>query len=426
MKAKTRMRTIAMLAMAVVLLISLGGVRMPSAQAAPTWNLSWSDEFNGASGSAPDGSKWGYDIGGGGWGNNELEYYTNSRNNSYLDGGGNLVIKAIKENVGGMSYTSARLLTKGKFNQAYGKFEARIKLPYGQGIWPAFWMLGNNIDSAGWPGSGELDIMEYLGHDTSTVYGTVHGPGYSGAGGISKAYKLPSGSFKDAFHVFGVEWEPTQIRWYVDGNLYHTFNKSQLGAGQTWVFDHPFFMIMNLAVGGNWPGNPNASTVFPQTMTVDYVRVYTQGTSTSSPIEAGAVYKLINVNSNKALDIYAAGTADGTNVQIYTDNGTGAQRWQAVANADGTFKLINPASGKALDVAGAGTADGTNVQIANQNGNNAQNWRIIDNGDGSFKVIGVGSNKALDVASSGTADGTNVQIWTDNGTGAQKWRFVKV
>lgn len=420
-------RTLVLFSLAALLLLAGGRpAGMPKAEAAPVWNLTWSDEFNGASGSAPDGGKWGYDLGAGGWGNNELQNCTNRRDNSYLDGSGNLVIKAIKENYNGSAYTSARLLTKGKFNQAYGKFEARIKLPYGQGIWPAFWMLGSNLDQAGWPGAGELDIMEYLGHDTRTVYGTVHGPGYSGAGGISKSYTLPSGSFSDSFHTFSVEWEPTQIRWYVDGNLFHTFNKSQLGAGQTWVFDHSFFMILNLAVGGNWPGYPNASTVFPQTMTVDYVRVYSQGSSPSAPVESGAVYKLINVNSNKALDVYAASTADGANVQIYTDNGTGAQRWQAFAQADGSFTLINPASNKALDAAGAGTADGTNVQIANQNGSAAQKWRITANADGSFKLINVNSGKALDVSSSGTADGTNVQLWTDNGTGAQKWRLVKL
>jgi beta-glucanase (GH16 family) len=393
------------------------------AKAAPTWNLVWSDEFSGASGSAPDPSKWKYDIGGGGWGNNELEYYTNSRNNSYQDGAGNLVIKAIKENVGGMSYTSARLLTQGIFEQAYGKFEARIKLPYGQGIWPAFWMLGNNIGSVGWPNSGELDIMENIGREPSMVHGTVHGPGYSGANGIGNSYTLPNGQqFKDAFHVFSVEWEPAQIRWYVDGNLYNTFNKSQLVSGQTWVFDHPFFMLLNLAVGGYWPGNPDATTTFPQTMSVDYVRVYTPGSSTG--IQSGGVYKLINTGSGKALDVNAAGTADGTNVQIWSDNGTAAQRWQVFDNGDGSYRLINPNSGKALDVSAAGTADGTNVQIWTSNGTGAQKWKIVSNTDGTYKLINVNSNKALDVYAAGTADGTNVQIYTDNGTAAQKWGLV--
>ncbi|WP_152570612.1 RICIN domain-containing protein [Paenibacillus tyrfis] len=407
-----------------LLLFSLFCSSLPSTKAATTWNLVWSDEFNGNFGAAPDSRKWKYDIGGSGWGNNELQYYTDSRNNSYLDGNGNLVIKAVKENFGGNSYTSARLLTKGLFTQAYGKFEARIKLPFGKGIWPAFWMLGDNLDSAGWPNSGEIDIMEHLGHDSSTIYGTVHGPGYSGSGGIGKSYTLPNGQlFKDAFHVISMEWEPTQIRWYVDGNLYHTFNKSQLGSGQTWVFDHPFFMIMNLAVGGNWPGDPDAGTTFPQMMLVDYVRVYKAG---STPVEPGAVYKLINVNSGKALDVYAAGTADGTNVQIYTDNNTPAQRWQVIRNADGSYRLTNPQSGKSLDVADAGTADGTNVQIWSSNESVAQKWNIVDYGDGSFKLINTGSGKALDVSSAGTADGTNVQIWSDNNTSAQKWRMIKL
>ncbi|WP_152393339.1 RICIN domain-containing protein [Paenibacillus guangzhouensis] len=397
---------------------------LPSIKAATTWNLVWSDEFNGNFGAAPNAGKWDYNIGGNGWGNHELQNYTDRRDNSYLDGNGNLIIKAIKENYGGNSYTSARLLTSGKFTQTYGKFEARIKLPYGKGIWPAFWMLGEDPNSTGWPNMGEIDIMENLGHDSSTVYGTAHGPGYSGSGGISKPYTLPNGQqFKDAFHVFTVEWEPTQIRWYVDGNLYHTFNKSQLGSGKTWVFDHPFFIIMNLAVGGDWPGYPDASTSLPQMMTVDYVRVYT---ADSTPIEPGAIYKLINVNSGKALDIFAAGTSDGTNVQIYTDNNSAAQKWRISTNSDGSFKLINPNSGKALDVDSAGITDGTNVQIWSENGTAAQKWSMIDNGDGSFKLINVRSGKALDVSSAGTADGTNVQIWTDNGTGAQKWRLIKL
>ncbi|MHA6529878.1 RICIN domain-containing protein [Paenibacillus sp. BAC0078] len=407
-----------------LMLFSLLLTPLSSIKAATTWNLVWSDEFNGNSGTAPDAGKWDYNIGGDGWGNNESQYYTNRRDNSYLDGNGNLIIKAIKENYGGKSYTSARLLTSGRFSQTYGKFEARIKLPYGKGIWPAFWVLGEDPNSTGWPNRGEIDIMENLGHDSSTVYGTAHGTGYSGSGGIGKPYTLPNGQqFKDAFHVFSIEWEPTQIRWYVDGNLYHTFNKSSLSSGQTWVFDHPFFIIMNLAVGGEWPGYPDASTTFPQTMMVDYVRVYKAG---STPVEPGAVYKLINMNSGKALDIYAAGTTDATNVQIYTDNNTAAQKWQLFTNADGSFKLINPNSGKALDVDGAGVTDGTNVQIWTDNGTAAQKWSILDNGDGSFKLINVGSGKALDVSSAGTANGTNVQIWSDNGTNAQKWRLIKL
>jgi beta-glucanase (GH16 family) len=243
--------------------------------------LSWADEFNGPAGSAVDSAKWGFDVGGGGWGNNELEYYTNTTDNAAMDGAGNLVItakastsKRLRCWYGQCQYTSARILTKNKFTQAYGRFEARIKIPYGQGIWPAFWMLGANIDTAGWPSCGEIDIMENIGREPSIVHGTIHGPGYSGASGIGAPYGLTSGAFSDAFHVYAVEWDPNQIRWYVDGNLYQTRTPSDLPTGSAWVFDHDFFIILNVAVGGYWPGNPDTTTVFPQRMLVDYVRVY--------------------------------------------------------------------------------------------------------------------------------------------------------
>jgi beta-glucanase (GH16 family) len=251
----------------------------PTAQ---SWTLVWSDEFNGAAGSPVDSAKWVFDIGGGGWGNNELEYYTNSTPNASMDGNGNLVITAIKETLprkkrcwyGRCEYSSARIKTAGNFKQAYGRFEARIKIPYGQGIWPAFWMLGKDINKVGWPKCGEIDVMENIGREPSTAHGTIHGPGYSGANGIGAAYDLPAGAFADDFHVFAIEWEPGAIRWYVDGNLYQTRTKADLPAGAAWVFDHPFFMLLNVAVGGNWPGTPDATTIFPQKMYVDYVRVY--------------------------------------------------------------------------------------------------------------------------------------------------------
>ncbi len=255
-------------------------VSWSTASASPKgWSLTWSDEFNGPKGSPADPSKWSFDIGGGGWGNNELQTYTSRRVNSRLEGGV-LVITAIKENYTGpdnitRDYTSARLLTKNKFTQTYGRFEARIKVPFGQGIWPAFWMLGDDIDTVGWPNCGEIDIMEHIGKQPSIAHGTLHGPGYSGANGITASYALPSSQkFSDRYHVFAVEWEPNAIRFYVDGQLYQTRKSADLPSGKSWVFDHPFFLVLNVAVGGAWPGNPDATTVFPQQMKVDYVRVY--------------------------------------------------------------------------------------------------------------------------------------------------------
>jgi beta-glucanase (GH16 family) len=243
-----------------------------------TYQLVWSDEFNGTDGSAPDSSNWAIQTGGGGWGNNELESYTARTQNVQIQGG-NLVITAIKEDYTGSDgiarhYTSARMQTKGLFSQQYGKFEARIKVPKGQGMWPAFWMLGDNIDAAGWPACGEIDIMENIGKEPAMVHGTLHAPGYPPAG-YGAAYTLPSGTFSDDFHIFAVEWESQQLRIYVDGSLYGTYTQSGSPSPSNWPFStQPFFMLLNLAVGGDWPGNPDGSTQFPQQMLVDYVRVY--------------------------------------------------------------------------------------------------------------------------------------------------------
>ncbi|GJG88970.1 hydrolase [Gemmatimonadetes bacterium T265] len=213
-------------------------------------------------------------MGGNGWGNHELEYYTPGARNAALDGAGHLVIEARRESVGGNAYTSARLLTKGHFAQAYGRFEARIRPPTGSGIWPAFWTLGANIDTVGWPAAGELDVMEIVGPHPSTVYGTAHAGGSGGTWQDGGAFTLTSGAFGDAYHVFAMEWTPYVVRWYVDSTLYHATTRAQLTGAQQWAFDHPFFIILNVAVGGDWPGAPAGDATFPQRMVVDYVRVY--------------------------------------------------------------------------------------------------------------------------------------------------------
>jgi beta-glucanase (GH16 family) len=245
----------------------------------PGWTLTWSDEFNAPDGSPVDAAKWVSETGGNGWGNQELEYYTTRPENSFHKGG-NLVIKVLQEKFTGTDgvtrdYTSARLKTAGKFSQKYGRFEARIKIPYGQGIWPAFWMLGVDIEKAGWPKSGEIDIMENIGKEPTLVHGTIHGPGYSGDKGPSAPFALPDNArFADDFHIYAVEWEPKAIRFYVDDHLYSTRTPDDIPKETKWVYDHPFFLLLNVAVGGSWPGSPDATTQFPQTMLVDYVRVY--------------------------------------------------------------------------------------------------------------------------------------------------------
>ena len=265
-----------------LLLATLSGVSVADAQV-NSRKVAFRDEFNKASGAPVDSSKWTAEIGGGGWGNQELQYYTGDAENAYHDGAGSLVIKAIKKDLppsfkcwyGDCKYTSARLVTKGKFDRKYGRFEARIKIARGQGLWSAFWLLGSNIDAVGWANCGEIDILENIGREPSTVYNTVHGPGYSGANGIGAGFSLADKrKFADDFHVYATEWTENKISFYVDGVLSKTILPKDLPAGKTWVYDHPFFMILNLAVGGQWGGAPDATTIFPQTMLVDYVRVY--------------------------------------------------------------------------------------------------------------------------------------------------------
>ena len=256
-----------------------GGVASAGASATPGcigsgWKLVWSDEFNGASGSAVDATNWANDLGNGsnGWGNSELEYYTNSTNNAALDGNGNLAITAQKEAIGGLAYTSARLKTQGLHAWQYGRIEGRMKIPVGQGIWPAFWMLGNDIATNSWPACGELDIMENIGKEPNIIHASLHGPGYSGGSPLTAQTTLAA-AVGLAFHVFAVEWDATSVRWYVDNTLYSTKTTADVPSGGTWVYTHPFFIILNVAVGGTWPGSPDTTTVFPQQLLVDYVRV---------------------------------------------------------------------------------------------------------------------------------------------------------
>ena len=237
------------------------------------WRLVWEDEFEGPADQLPNASDWGFDIGTD-WGNAQLEFDTDRASNASLDGQGNLRIVARREAFGGREYTSARMTTEGKREFREGKFEARIKLPTGQGIWPAFWMLGADLPAVGWPQSGEIDVMEYRGQEPSVVHGSLHGPGYSGGQALTRRYTLPTGRFDDDFHVFTVTWTANEIRWYVDGELYHEI-KPEFAQGP-WVFNKPFYLILNVAVGGGFVGAPNASTTFPQTMLVDWVRVYEQ------------------------------------------------------------------------------------------------------------------------------------------------------
>ncbi|MER8182322.1 family 16 glycosylhydrolase [Kitasatospora sp. NPDC094015] len=386
----------------------------PAAQAqAPTAALAanFEDNFDGPAGAGVDGGRWQVETGDN-VNNHERQYYTADNANAALDGQGHLVITARRENpanyqcwYGTCQYTSARLNTSGRFAQAYGHVETRMKIPRGQGMWPAFWMLGDDIGQVGWPNSGEIDVMENVGFEPGSVHGTIHGPGYSGSGGIGAGYTLPGGqAFADAFHTFAVDWAPDSITWSVDGAVYQRRTPADLG-GRSWVFNKPFFVILNLAVGGYWPGDPDGSTAFPQQLVVDYVRV-TTGSS------GGATTGSLTGLAGKCLDVNAAATANGTKVQLYGCNGTPAQRW--TVGTDGTIRAL----GKCLDVNAAGTADGTRVQLWDCNGTGAQQWSYNPT---THDVVNPPANKCLDITGNNAADGTPAQLWTCTGGANQKW-----
>ena len=250
------------------------------ARAQEPWDLVWGDEFDGDRGGAPNLSNWTFDVGGGGWGNRELQTYTDSRINSFLDGNGFLAIRAVRGQDG--KYTSARLKSLGRIEFSYGRIEARIRVPSGQGIWPAFWMLGTDIERAGWPECGEIDIMESIGREPSRVYGGVHGPGYSGGNSLTGQIVLPAGErLADRFRVFSAVWTPDRVEFYLDSTLFHRVSLADVGS-ERWRFQKPFFILLNVAVGGDWPGAPDGTTSFPQDMLIDYVRIY-QRAGTARP-----------------------------------------------------------------------------------------------------------------------------------------------
>lgn len=411
-----------LLAMVLVGLTVLAGSAAPSGPGtppqptmAPPGVLLWADEFEGPAGAAPDQGRWRQEIGGGGWGNGELQYYTGSTANAATDGNGNLAITAREESLPGARchygtcrYTSARLLTEGRFSHAYGRFEARLKVPQGRGFWPAFWMLGDNVFTDGWPLSGEIDVMENVGQEPGTISGSLHGPGYSGVRSLSGVHELPAGrAVGENFHVFTVDWEPDRITWYMDGVKYST--KSRAETPGSWVFDHKFFLLLNLAVGGHWPGPPDGATSFPQSLLVDYVRVYELPQLVAEPKTPvqGLGEKCLGAEGP-----LAAGAA-----LILADCG-GPQSTEWTFERDGTARslgLCMEASG--VNAASRTVGNGVLLRLAGCNGSPGQQFRLNDSGD----IVNSRSGKCADAF---TADGNKndgVQLWDCAGTKNQKW-----
>lgn len=395
-------------------LLLLAVAQGPTASAA-TGGLTWADEFSGPAGSKPSSAKWRYDIGGSGWGNGELQYYTDSARNASLDGSGHLVITARKEgsslacHYGPCRYTSARLLTADRFTQKYGRFTARIKIPGEQGVWPAFWMLNSNLFSGvPWPNGGEIDVFENIGKEPSTIWGSLHGPGYSGADALHASYTLPSGQrFSSDYHVFTVDWAPDAIVWSVDGVAYQRRTPADTGLDR-WVVDDPFFLILNLAIGGYWPGAPDSTSAFPKQMLVDYVRVYAwqqdPGTTTTAQTA-------IQGYANRCIDIPGGVASDGARLQIWDCNGSAGQRW--TIGTDGTLRAL----GKCMDVAWGATTNGAAVQLATCNGGPAQQFRLNSTND----LVNPQADKCVDVRDWIASNGGQLQIWDCAGSANQKW-----
>ena len=241
-----------------------------------SWSLVWEEQFDGAAEQPPDPTRWAYDVGGDGWGNNQLEYNSDRTSNVRLSGNSTLEIIARRETFEDNAYTSARINTRDRFEHGFGRYEARIKLPSGQGIWPAFWLLGASFeDGSAWPACGEIDILEMRGDQPTMVHGTIHGPGYSGGASIGGGFTAEE-PLSDDFHVYRMDLDDQHISWYVDDELYFIATPGDLPAGSSWVFNTEYFMILNVAVGGNYLTDPDENTPFPNTMEVDYVKVYSR------------------------------------------------------------------------------------------------------------------------------------------------------
>jgi beta-glucanase (GH16 family) len=359
---------------------------------AQTWNLTWSDEFNGAAGTFPDTTRWSFDVGNnGGWGNGESEFYCAAGSNAapcstanpnvFMNGSGSLVLRARRDPAG--TWTSTRMHTSGKFSTQYGRIEARMRLVAANGLWPAFWMLGTNIGSAGWPSCGEQDIMEWVdNYGPAATSSTIHGPGYSGAGGIGVQTGFPNGTRVDDanYHIFGVIWSPNQIQFYRDSitNITRTITPANIPAGTTWAYNHPFFILLNQAVGGNWFAGPDGSTPAVNDVLVDYVRVYqagTTGTGQTVSIRASANNTFVSAENAGASPLVANRATVSTWEQFRViDNGDGTISLQSVIN--NLYVTADPSTGGQL--------------IANRSAiSNQERFRRIAQSNGTVALQGV-------------------------------------
>ncbi len=389
------------------------------------WTLVWQDEFES---SVSDDWTFEEGMGSSGWGNNELQYYR-EENASVVDG--MLQIQAKIESYGDASYTSARMKTQGIQSFQYGKIEARISMPSFTGVWPAFWMLGESISTDGWPYCGEIDIMEHVNTE-STVYGTAHW--------YDEAYASYSGNTSvdvTGFHVYSIEWDEEYIRWYVDDTQYHEMYIAD-GVNGTDELHKEFFILLNMAIGGNWPGFTIDESAMPANMLVDYVRVYEESdvsdddsSDDDSSGETGVsglsgTYYLENYKSGLVMDVYYGGTDDGVNILQYTNGGTTNQQFILNEVSTGVYSIINVNSGKAVDVAGCSTANNANIQQWTYTGADCQHFSAISTGDGYYEFKAVHSDKIIEVVNGSTEENANISQFTDNDQICGRWALVAV
>jgi beta-glucanase (GH16 family) len=409
--------------------------RTPAAQA-QTWNLVWSDDFNSF-----NSANWTYEVGGGGWGNSEREYYTNGANTSFANGIMTIQARRVTSGYscwyGTCEWTSTRMITKGKKSWQYGRVEARMQIPMGAGLWPAFWMLGSNIDSVGWPLSGEIDIMEHINTETNT-HGYIHwdSGGHAQYGGPSPAQSPGN------WHTYMIEWTPSYIRWYLDGVSFREANILN-SVNSTEEFHRPFFIILNLAVGGAWPGMWNSTTPNPANLNIDYVRVYQQGGTTPPPptavpptpgggggatgISSTTWYSIQNVGNSKCVDVAGAGTANGTRVQQWGCVIVNQQQFLLVPTDSGYYRIMaRHAQQQSVEIGGGSgaTGNGAKTQIWGYVGGTNQQWKPESMGTGVWRFRARHSNRCLDVPSGAATDGLQLQQWDCNSSNAQNWRLI--
>ena len=382
-----------------------------------TNTITWSDEFNYTG--SPDSSKWTYDIGGGGWGNNELQYYTSRQENARVENG-SLIINAKQENYGGNAYTSARLQSSGDGHFKYGKIEVRARFTGASGTWPAIWALPTDWVYGGWPDSGEIDLMEHVSTHGESVQASIHTRDFNHKNNTAVSGFIYEVDYWN-WHTYGLEWYPDRLDVTLDGVRYFSYRNDGSGFG-SWPFDQRFHLMLNVAVGG-WGGTPNFTS---ETMEIDWVRAQDYTGEPDIYVHPNAWYRIVNRNSNKSLDIEGPSASDGTNIHQWTSIDQLSQQWKFIPSGSGSFRIISRHNNKAIDVTAASWENGANIQLYSQNGTHAQDWWLQQTDSGYYKIVSRETGKVLDISEYSTQNGGNLQQWSFTDSSNQEWRIEEV